>query len=279
LSTKKKAISLRYADAIGDTEQIHPCYKLRPVLSYLEAAGVPPEAVLYDTGIARAMLDQPYALLSQWQLIALYQNMLRLTPGACALTLGLSCRLSDLGLYGYALHSSTSLHDGCKFALRHWALSLPVTELHLTVSANDACWVIGIQPELQMEMPLRQFVLGYQSGLLLAIQRQLAQAARTDNPAHPTFRLNSVSLACTPPPDTAAYHAQLGCPIEFNARETRLYFDRAWLDRPAPGAHALTFRLLEDACAHAAAAHRAGGRQLPRHRRPGPLPPGGALPG
>ncbi len=230
----------RHASLIGDSEKIHPCYKLRPLLSHLEAAGVAPEAALRGSAIAPAALQLPYTLLSERQIMAVYDNFLWLAPApVCALTLGLSCRLSDLGLYGYALHSSLRLREGYDFALRHQALCLPMTDIRLVESADDACWTIGIRSELPNRCPLRQFALDYQSGLLLAVQRHLAG---------PGFRLRAASLACPAPADAARYHAQLGCPIEFNARHTRLHFEPAWLDQPAPGAHALTFRLLEDAC-------------------------------
>src|SRR5476649_2662281 len=44
------------------------------------------------------------------------------------------------------------------------------------------------------------------------------------------------------------HHARPGCPLEFNAGQTRLHFARDWLDQPPPGAHAPTFRLIEQAC-------------------------------
>ncbi|MRX07382.1 helix-turn-helix domain-containing protein [Pseudoduganella sp. FT25W] len=251
MSIIKKRKQPRHAAGAGASAAIHPLYTLRPLLGLLEAAGVTPEAALRGVGVLPSVLEQPYALLSQRQMITVYDNVLALAPAdTCALTLGLSCRLSDLGLYGYALHSSARLRDGCAFALRHRALALPMTELALAETDQEACWTIGLQADVTLSSALRQFVLGYQSGLLMAIHRQMTP------PSQGGFRLTTASLACPPPRRAAAYHTVLGCPIAFNAAETRLHFSAAWLDLPPPGAHALTFRLLADACD--ALRHRAG---------------------
>ena len=235
---------------ISNTEKIHPLYKLLPLIRQLESAGVTPEAALRGSDVAAAALADPYALLSQRQTIAVLKNFLRLaapsdgTPAPAwglypGLALGLGCRLSDLGLPGYGMHSSARLRDGYAFALRHQALSLPVADVGLLEAGDEACWSIAIAPEVAADTPLLQFVLGYQCGLLLAVQRHLAG---------PAFGPRLASFACPAPPHAADYHALLGCPLEFNAGQTRLHFARDWLDQPPPGAHAPTFRLIEQAC-------------------------------
>ncbi len=92
-------------------------------------------------------------------------------------------------------------------------------------------------PELPRSGQLYQFALAYHRGLLLAAQ---------NHQASPSFRLTLVRLACPPPANTTVCQVELGCPIEFNARHIRLRFARARPERPQPGAHALTFWLVED---------------------------------
>jgi len=224
----------------GHGEKIHPLYQLLPLIRRLEAAGVAPEAALRGSGVAAAALADPCALLSRRQLIAVLENFLRLAaPADGALALGLGCRLSDLGLAGYAMHCSARLREGYTFALRHQALSLPVAELALLETADEACWIIGVATEVAKDAALLRFVLGYQAGMLLAVQRHLAG---------PAAGLRRASFACPAPPDAAAYGALLACPVEFDAGQTRLHFARGALDQPPPGAHAPTLLLIEQAC-------------------------------
>ncbi len=224
----------------GAAERIYPVYKLIPLTRQLVAAGIAAEQTLADSGIRPADLSDPYFLISQQQVTAVFDNFLRLTPGQISpLELGASFHLTDYGFYGYALLSSATVRDAVTFGLAYRELATPIVELELVEAGGEAIWIIRALPGFAVHKALDRFVQEYQSGILLSLHKSISGNA---------FQLRSASFGFSVPASAAHYHSVLNCPIAFDASHTELRFDQVWLKQRPLGAHAITFRLVQDTC-------------------------------
>ncbi len=225
---------------IGSTERIYPLYKLIPLTAHLAANDITEELALAGSGITTTHLSDPYSFISRQQVIAVFDNFLRLTPGrASPLELGASFRLTDYGFYGYALLSSATVRDAVNFGLTYRELATPIVDLELDESGDTAAWIIRALPDFTLHEAMERFVQEYQSGILLSLHKSVSGNA---------FRLSSASFSFSAPAGAAHYHGVLNCPIEFDAASTELRFDKTWLERRPLGSHAITFQLVQDAC-------------------------------
>lgn len=225
---------------IGATERIYPVYKIVPLANHLAAAGIAAERTLAGSGISVAELSDPYFVVSRQQLITVFDNFLRLTPGILSpLELGATFQLTDYGIYGYALLSSPTVRDAINFAMTYRELATPIVAAELVETDDEAIWAIEPLPDFAQHASMARFVQEYQSGILVAIHRSAGDNA---------FRLRSASFGFRAPDNAGQYSAILDCPACFDAPHTELRFDKAWLERRPLGAHALTFQLVHDTC-------------------------------
>ena len=101
--------------------------------------GISRAALIANTGIELAALDDPAARMTHQQKILLFRNVQRLSPHpGVGLFAGQRQRLSDFGVFGYALASSATLGDALAFGVRHVRLAGPVLEKSLRVEENVA---------------------------------------------------------------------------------------------------------------------------------------------
>jgi AraC-like DNA-binding protein len=178
-----------------------------------------------------AALEDPYALISRRQLMAVFKNFVRLAPSHIgALQLGAAFQLTDYGFYGYALLSSETVRSAIKFALTYRELATPIVELNLRESGDEAAWALA---------SVQRFVVEYQSGIMLALHKCVSGHA---------FNFRSAQFAYPAPTDASRYQAVLGCPITFDAPTTELRFEAAWLERSPLGANPLTYQVVEKTC-------------------------------
>ncbi len=101
--------------------------------------GISRAALIANTGIELAALDDPAARMTHQQKILLFRNVQRLSshPGV-GLFAGQRQRLSDFGVFGYALASSATLGDALAFGIKHVRLAGPVLEKSLRVEHDVA---------------------------------------------------------------------------------------------------------------------------------------------
>lgn len=228
---------------VESADRIYPVYKLVPLTASLAGAGIPAEQALAGSGITTAALGDPYARISRRQLIAVFDNFLRLAPdGLSPLRIGSSFHLTDYGFFGYALLSSETVRHAAHFAQRYRELGTPIVHLSLQENGDEAVWQIDSLPEIAANRPLSRFVQAYQSGIIVALHKGVSDNA---------FRLRSASFAFSAADavaDAAHYGSVFDCPVEFDAARTELRFDLAWLAQRPTGANAVTFRLVRDVC-------------------------------
>lgn len=228
------------ASYVGAAERIYPVSKLVPLTAHLQASGIALEQALAGSGIAPAALADPYAQISRRQVVAVFENFLRLAPaGPGPLEIGAGYQLTDYGFFGYALLSSASVRAAARFGLAYHELATPVVEQTLREEAGVAIWDIQPLPDIAADPALSRFVLALQTGVTLALHKSISGGA---------FALRAASFTHATPPDAERYRAVLGCPVTFNAGRNELRFDANWLEQRPIGANAITFQLVEDAC-------------------------------
>lgn len=225
---------------VGLSERVYPVYKIVPLTTHLEILGVSKAATLAGSGISVASLEDPYALISRRQVMTVFENVVRLAPNPVnALQLGAAFQLTDYGFYGYALLSSTTVRSAVEFALTYRELATPIVELDLVEYGDEAAWIIASFPENSANAAVQRFVVEYQSGIVLALNKCVSGNA---------FKFRSAQFAYPAPAGASHYHAVLGCPITFDAPTTELRFEAAWLERSPLGANPLTYQLVEKTC-------------------------------
>ena len=199
--------------------------------------GISRAALIANTGIELAALDDPAARMTHQQKILLFRNVQRLSPHpGVGLFAGQRQRLSDFGVFGYALASSATLGDALAFGVRHVRLAGPVLEKSLRVEDNVAIFE-GHDPfELGELLPLvSEF---WFSSTHSVIGRVLERP-------FPSRRL----LLPYPAPKHASLYSEIfQCKVDFNAGTMQWHFDAALLKEKCPNANPISARMCADFC-------------------------------
>ena len=134
---------------------LHSMLGLAALTQVMAEHGVVADRLFEGTGIAADSISSPEARLSHRQKIALLTNVLRLSPEpAIGLLAGQRQRVSDFGVFGYALLSSATFGEAIAFGVKHVRLAGPVLEKSFRVEGDVAIFeghdVIDLGPVLPL---------------------------------------------------------------------------------------------------------------------------------
>jgi len=106
----------------------------------LAAEGVSVRDLFARTGIDAAQLEDARARISHRQRLAIYRNAKRLAKRSdIALLAGARQRISDYGIYGYAMVSSRTFGDSLLFSLDHVTMAGPaVRQISFRIEGKTA---------------------------------------------------------------------------------------------------------------------------------------------
>lgn len=231
----RKTLSGRYAN---DLESLsHSMLGLAGLFDEMAGQGVSREALLAGTGIQATALDDPAARMSHQQKLQLFRNVQRLSrePGV-GLRIGQRQRLSDFGVYGYALSSSATFGEGIAFGIKHVKLAGPVLEKSFRVENGVAIFEGHDVIALGDLLPLISEY--WFSSINTLIDRVLE---------HP-FRAYRLMLPYPAPAHAALYQPVFKCPVEFDAGVMEWHFDAAQLTEPMPNANPITADMCAKFC-------------------------------
>jgi AraC-like DNA-binding protein len=265
-SASQKTLRSSYA---SDLETLsHSMLGLSSLFDEMAAQGVSRETLLVGTGVQPAALDDPQARMSHQQKLVLFRNVLRLSrePGV-GLRVGQRQRLSDFGVYGYALSSSATLGEAIAFGIRHVKLAGPVLEKSFRVESGVAIFEGHDVIALGELLPL---VSEYWFSSIHTLIGRVME--------HP-FRAYQLMLPYPAPAHAALYPQVFGCPVEFNAGVMQWHFDPALLDEPCPNANPITADMCTKFCARMLQSLGAEEPELVRTIRLACLNSVGGLPG
>ncbi|MBS0452812.1 MAG: AraC family transcriptional regulator [Proteobacteria bacterium] len=221
----------------GPAGAAHSLLALGALFAEMQAQGVPAEALLRGTGIRTDRLHDPQAVMSRAQKITVFRNAHRLSKRPdVGLRAGARQRLSDFGVYGYALASSPTFGDAVALGVRHVKLIGPVIEKRFRVQGDTAVFEGRDMQALGELLPL---VTEYWFSSVLRLAT-LVLESRVPS------RL--LRLPYAPPAHAAAYERAFGCPVQFDAGALEWHFDAAVLGAPCPNANPITAQLCAQMC-------------------------------
>jgi AraC-like DNA-binding protein len=204
----------------------------------LAAEGVSVHELFDRTGIEPSQLEDPQARMSHRQRLIIYRNAQALAKRTdVALLAGARQRLSDYGIYGYAMMSSATFGDALLMSLEHITMAGPAVK-QISFSIEDGMAILrshGIR-ELGDLMP---FVAEFWRSSMTSLFSHVLGAQ---------FPAQRMVFTYPPPPHWRHYERMFNCQVDFNGDGMEWYFDAAILDRPCPNANPITARVCQQFC-------------------------------
>lgn len=205
---------------------LHSMQGLSALTTALLELGVTTEQLCEGTGITPDALDHNETRLSNAQKIALFANVARLTPEpAIGLRAGQRQRISDFGVWGYAIVTSATFGEAVAFGMQHVRLAGPVLEKSFRIQGDVAIFEGHDVVALGALLPLvTEF---WFSSIHALISRILERP----------FEAQRLLLPYPAPPHAAEYEAVLRCPVMFDAPVMQWEFDASLLGMRLPNAN------------------------------------------
>lgn len=221
----------------GSAATAHSMLALGALFAEMREQGIPAEALLRGTGLKASRLHDARASLSQAQKITVFRNAHRLSSRAdVGLRAGARQRLSDFGVYGYALASSPTFGDAVALGVRHVKLAGPVIEKRFRIQGDMAVFEGRDMQPLGELLPL---VTEYWFSSVLRLATCVLEAPLPS-------RL--LRLPYARPAHAGAYERAFGCLVQFDAGALEWHFDAAVLSAPCPNANPITAQLCAQMC-------------------------------
>ncbi|EPG34534.1 AraC family transcriptional regulator [Acinetobacter colistiniresistens] len=232
---KQTMIEARY-DHTGLAQHV-PLLGLTSLFNEMQQQGYSIAEVLEGTGIADEALTSAATHVSQYQKIQLFRNIQRLSKDPLVgIHAGQKQRLSDFGVYGYALYSSRNLRQAADLGIRHIKLAGPVLKKTFHIQNDMAIFEGHEIIALGRLLPLVcEFWFSSMQSLIECVLEAPFQGKKL--------------LLPYPAPDYAdEYQKVFRCPIEFDADVMQWHFDLDWLEKPCPNANPITADMCQSFC-------------------------------
>jgi AraC-like DNA-binding protein len=215
----------------------HSMLGLGALFAEMAHHGIAAAALLQGTGLDPRQLEDPRARVTQQQKIAIFRNALRRAPVPdIGLRAGARQRLSDFGVYGYALTSSKTFGDAVTMGIKHIKLAGPVLEKRFRLAGDTAIFeghdVLALGPVLPLATEF------WFSSILKLIN--LVREA--------PFPSRQLLLPYGRPAHAAEYERLFGCPVRFDAGVMEWHFDASVLGEALPNANPITADLCTRFC-------------------------------
>ncbi|MET0541883.1 MAG: AraC family transcriptional regulator [Variovorax sp.] len=217
---------------------LHSMLGLPALVETMAEMGVPARALLAGTGISPDALGDSQARISVPQKIKLFSNVQRLSPDpAIGMLAGRRQRISDLGVFGYAILSSATFGEAIDFGIRHVRLAGPVIEKSFRVEGDVAIFEGHDTIDLGDLLPIAsEFWFGSMQTLISHILGR-------------TFQARRLMLPYAAPAHANRYAEFFGYPVEFDAPVMQWHFDATMLDLPLPAANPIMAEVSAGFCA------------------------------
>lgn len=201
--------------------------------------GVAEQDCLAGTGIDAAALRDFESQITPEQELQLIRNVWAALPHlveSLAFDVGFRFKLTDYGIWGYALFSSRTLRDALMVALRYLDLSAIAGELEYTEKNGESRLRLDYR---KVPSEVRNFMLERDVVAIRRVQRLV------DPRPSPPLR---VMFEFPQPSYVQRYHELFGRSIEFGARQTMVVLDPRVLEQALPQANEATARMCELEC-------------------------------
>jgi AraC-like DNA-binding protein len=211
---------------------------LAALAAELAAQGVSVKDLLARTGVQPAHLEDPQARISHRQRLTIYRNARALAKHSdVALRAGARQRISDYGIYGYAMVSSSTFGEALKFSVEHVAMAGPVVmQISLRLEDNTA---ILRSHGVEALGDLLPFTAEFWRSSMTSLFSRVLEAP------FPTTRM---IFPFAPPVHWRNYGRMFNCPIDFGKDTMEWHFDASVLDFPCPNANPITAQVCQQFC-------------------------------
>jgi AraC-like DNA-binding protein len=229
---------------------------LAALAAELAAEGVSVRDLFARTGVEAAQMEDPHARISHRQRLAIYHNAKRLAKRSdIGLLAGARQRISDYGIYGYAMVSSRTFGDALLFSLDHVTMAGPaVRQISFRIEGTTA---ILRSHGLDTLGDLLPFAAEFWRSSMTSLFSRVLEAP------FPTKRM---IFPFPPPEHWRNYERLFNCAIDFGADRMEWHFAAGVLDRPCPNANPITAKICQQLC-DAVMTERPGESELVRKIR------------
>ncbi len=205
----------------------------------LAAQGVSVRELFARTGLDATQLEDPHARISHRQRLAIYRNAIRLAKRSdIGLLAGARQRISDYGIYGYALVSSRTFGEALLFSLDHITMAGPAVR-QISFRIEHGTTAILRSHGLDPLGELLPFAAEFWRSSMTAVFSRVLEAP------FPTKRM---IFPFAPPVHWRNYERMFNCPIDFAADRMEWHFDAKVLDLPCPNANPITAKICQQLC-------------------------------
>lgn len=205
----------------------------------LAAEGISVRDLFARTGVEPSQLEDAHARISHHQRLAIYRNAKRLAKRSdIGLLAGARQRISDYGIYGYAMVSSPTFGDALLFSLDHITMAGPaVRQISFRIEAATTAILRshGLDPLGELLPFAAEF---WRSSMTVLFSRVLELP-------FPTKRMIFPFPA---PVHWRNYERMFNCPIDFDADRMEWHFDAKVLELPCPNANPITAKICQQVC-------------------------------
>lgn len=205
----------------------------------LAAEGISVRDLFAQTGVDPAQLEDAQARISHRQRLAIYRNAKRLAKRSdIGLLAGARQRISDYGIYGYAMVSSPTFGDALMFSLDHITMAGPaVRQISFRIEAGKTA--ILCSHGLDALGDLLPFAAEFwRSSMTVLFSRVLELP----------FPSKRMIFPFPAPVHWRNYERLFNCAIDFDADSMEWHFDAKVLDLPCPNANPITAKICQQVC-------------------------------
>jgi len=249
----RRSVSRRAALPMPATTSLG--YGLDALRRELAEQGVSSADWLESASLEAGRVLQVGAPLGHAQRVALLRSAERLAPRPdTALRAGARQRISDFGLFGYALATSRTVGEAFDFGFEHLELAGPV--LRITFELRGGVGVLRSHDAQALGAGLPFVAEFWRSSMSSLLGHVLGGP----------FPSIAMYFPYESPKHAAAYLEAFRCPVHFKSDVMEWHFDASVLDRPCPQASDATAHVCQDFCERIASSG-AGETRLARQVR------------
>jgi AraC-like DNA-binding protein len=211
----------------------------------LAAQGVSVEDLFAHTGLQTWRLEDPQARISLRQRLAIYRNarMLAKRPDTGLLAGGRQ-RISDYGIYGFAMLSSSTFGKALEVSLENIRMAGPVVmQISFEVADNTA---ILRSHGVESLGDLLPFVAEFWRSSMMTLFSRVLETP---------FPSKRMVFTYPAPAHRRNYERMFNCPVDFGANSMEWHFDADVLNRPCPNANPITAQVCQQFCDRIMAEH------------------------
>ena len=190
-TTAQAPDSVFFGHSSGADDRTMTLFGLDALLKEMASEGVSADQVLEGTGVTLDHFTTPRELISRRQRLAIYRNAQRL---ACRPEVGLLAgarqRVSDFGIYGYALASSRILGAALDLSLTHFRHAGPVLPISSSIEGSVGIlrshdpWSVGQGSNKESTGMQRESPRGHASIVLDAVNVHFTAATQVSDTQH-----------------------------------------------------------------------------------------------